>query len=115
MKKALRKIQFLQCFLTLSISVVVVLSPFRDSWRSVAAGAGIALVSTLTIGLILRRRPMVIKNKDFLRLMIICEGAKWLMTAVTTAWFLHYFSALGLVTGFAVTYLGSYAGCFLIK
>ncbi len=115
MKKVLRKIQFLQCFLTLFISVFVILSPFRDSWQSVTAGATVALASTLAAGFVIRGMPAVIKNKDFLRLVIILEGVKWLMTTVTTAWFLQYFSALGLVAGFAVTYIGSYAGCFLIK
>lgn len=91
------------------------MTPVHDIWPGVAAGAGIALASTLPTGLVVRRLPSVIKSRDFLRLMVICEGMKWLLTAVMTGWLLSYFSALGMVVGFAVTYFGSYLGCFLIK
>lgn len=115
MKKVLRDILLLQGCLALVVSVIVAITPFYDNWPSVASGAGIALISTLPATFAVRRMPDVIRSKDFLRIMVICEGMKWMLTAVVTIGFLSRFSAPGMVVGFIVTYLGGYAGYFLIK
>lgn len=115
MKQVLRNILLLQGCIALFVSVIVVITPFYDNWPSVTAGAGIALISSLPAAFAVRRMPDVIKSKDFLLVMVICEVAKWLLATVVTIGFLNWFSTPGMVAGFIVTYLGGYAGCFLIK
>lgn len=115
MKKVLQRVIFWQCFLGIVIVAMATLTPYQDAWQAVAAGALTALIATLPAWFIVRRMPAVIKGRDFFIVMVVCEAGKWLLTAIMTIIFLHYFHAFGIVIGFIVTYVGAYVGTMFMK
>lgn len=109
MKKLLIRLFEAQFLLVVVLCAGVLLTPYGSEWQSFLAGGGISIAATLPAWLIFRRMPEVVKGRTFFFAMVVSEVAKWLVAIAITTVLLQYFSALGIVVGFIITYVGSYA------
>lgn len=106
------KVQTLLAIMTVLITAIFV----PEGWKSILAGSSISILTSCAIKLMWRRIPVVVRPYDFYGAMIISEVVKWLIViALATLYLKMKFSALGILLGFSITYIFSYAIIWLRK
>lgn len=109
MQKTIVKLLIVQIEIAIVLILLALLVTHHHFVLSIGAGALMSILITMMIWLIIRRAPVVLRARTFYTLMWICEIIKWLMVMVLTTIFIRMrLEALGLVLGFALTYLGGY-------
>lgn len=108
MNKALQKLMIEQCLGAVLLFIISLLLSHRQFAFSVLMGGLIAWLASVIVFLFVRRLPDKLNAQQFYIVMIIAELLKWLSVIGFTILFVRYFSALGLIGGFAIVYVVSY-------
>ena len=116
MQKTVVKLLVTQPVIAIVLLVLTWLSAYRYLAHPIFLGTLVSIITSAALMLVIRKLPKVLKARTFYALMWLCEILKWLIIIILMIIFLKMqVNALGLVIGFATTYVGGYFMMLILK
>lgn len=110
MRHAIGRLLTAQVLIATALFAGMYFSPWQAWAGATLAGGLISLTTALFAHLLFRRMPKALDARTFYGAMLIYEALKWMIVAILVAVCMQVFAlnAVGIVVGFAPTYLGSH-------